>query len=394
LGKRPTRASSTKRANTGILNDMTQSRTKKQFFLLFFIALFLLVARLFYPFMTIILWSALIYAFLEPLFERITGLMKLDPSSKRKRPMLKNIIAGVFSVLGVFVFAVPFTFLFISLLRQVVDLSGNLLRLAENHPDIFSLSHTSPVGGFLFRVSAGSIDLSGVDVIHQMKNFLSASSGRIIGFSGTILKNALSLVTTLAFMVFTLFFLLVDGRHLTSLVVSAIPIESGYTKMFMQKLRDSGRQLILGFFLVALYQAFAMFVLSTIFGMKNTLVLAALTAVASFIPMVGTSLVWIPLSLFIGLTGEIGRAVAFFVLSAFFISFVDNFLRPMILGDKLRVHPLLIFFAIVGGLNLFGFNGLILGPLILIIFFSAVGLYEQLDQVKAGSPDNDRESSS
>lgn len=308
--------------------------------------------------------------------------------------MMKNLIAGVFSVLGVLVFAVPFTFLFISLLRQVVDLSGNLVRLAENHPDIFSMSHTSPVGGFLFRVSAGSIDLSGVDVIHEMKGFLSASSSRIIGFSGTILKNALSLITTLAFMVFTLFFLLVDGKHLASLVVSAIPIESGYTKMFMQKMKESGRQLILGFFLVALYQAFAMFVLATLFGMKNSLVLATLTAIASFIPMVGTSLVWVPLSLFIGLTGQIGKAVAFLVLSAFFISFVDNFLRPMVLGDKLRVHPLLIFFSIVGGLNLFGFNGLILGPLILIIFFSAVGLYEQLDQVKAGSQDNERESSS
>ena len=373
---------------------MNQGRTKKQIFLIFFMALFLLVARLFYPFMTIILWSVLIYAFLEPLFERSTRFMKLDPSSKRKRPMMKNLIAGAFSVFGVLVFAVPFTFLFISLLRQVVDLSGNLVRLAESHPDIFSLSHTSPVGGFLFRVSAGSIDLSGIDVLHEMKAFLSASSSRIIGFSGTILKNALSLITTLAFMVFTLFFLLVDGKHLASLVVSAIPIESGYTKMFMQKMKDSGRQLIQGFFLVALYQAFAMFVLSSLFGMKNSLVLATLTAIASFIPMVGTSLVWAPLSLFIGMTGDVGRAVAFFALSAFFISFVDNFLRPMVLGDKLRVHPLLIFFAIVGGLNIFGFNGLILGPLILIVFFAAVELYDQIDQVKGESNGSDRESSS
>ncbi len=67
-----------------------------------------------------------------------------------------------------------------------------------------------------------------------------SSSSRIIGFSGTILKNAVSLVTTLAFMIFTLFFLLVDGRHLASLVVSAVPIESTYTKMFMQKMNDSG----------------------------------------------------------------------------------------------------------------------------------------------------------
>lgn len=372
---------------------MIEGTTKRQIFLLFFIALFLLVARLFYPFMTIILWSGLIYAFLAPLFDRVARSIHHNPLSKKKRPFLENILAGVFSVLGVCVFVIPFTYLFIALLKQVVDLSGSLIRIIENKPDIFSFSHTSLVGGFIYRVSGGSIDLSGINVVHEVKAFLMASSSRIIGFSGTILKNAVSLVTTLAFMIFTLFFLLVDGKHLASLVVSAIPIESTYTKMFMKKMSDSGRQLILGFFLVALYQAVVMFILSLIFGLKNSLVLAALTAIASFIPMVGTSLVWIPLSLYIGLTGEIGKAVSFFVLAAFFVSFTDNFLRPMVLGDRLSIHPLLIFFAIVGGLNLFGFNGLILGPLIVIIFFAAVELYDQIDQIKEGSPGNDKESS-
>ncbi len=373
---------------------MTQGSTKKQIFLIFFMFLFLLVARLFYPFMTIILWSGLIYAFLAPIFERCTRFIKRDKNSKLKRPILENILAGLFSVLGVLVFAVPFTFLFIALLRQVVDLSGSIIRLIEEHPDIFSLSHTSPVGGFIYRVSAGSIDLSNIDVLHEVKGFAIASSSRIVGFSGTILKNVVSLVTTLAFMIFTLFFLLVDGKHLASLVVSAMPIERTYTKMFMQKFTESGRQLILGFFLVAIYQAVVMFILALIFGLKSSLVLATLTAIASFIPMVGTSLIWVPISLFIGLTGEIGKAVTFFVLAAFFVSFTDNFLRPMILGERLRIHPLLIFFAIVGGLSIFGFNGLILGPLIVIIFFAAVELYDQLDQVKAGSPGSDKDSAS
>ncbi|MHB0898189.1 MAG: hypothetical protein ACYC1A_11630, partial [Spirochaetales bacterium] len=77
---------------------MTEGTTKRQIFLLFFIALFLLVARLFYPFMTIILWSGLIYAFLEPLFERVTRSFKHDSLAKKKRPFLENILAGVFSV--------------------------------------------------------------------------------------------------------------------------------------------------------------------------------------------------------------------------------------------------------------------------------------------------------
>ena len=374
---------------------MTPGSTKKQIFLIFFMALFLLVARLFYPFMTIILWSGVIYAFLAPLFERCTrSIRRRSESKKKKRSILESVLASVFSILGVLVFVVPFIFLFVALLKQVVDLSGSLVRVIEEHPDIFSLSQTSPVGGFIYKVSNGSIDLSGINVVHEVKAFLISSSSRIIGFSGTILKNIASLVTTLAFMIFTLYFLFMDGKHLASLVVSAMPIERTITTMFMKKMGESGRQLVLGFFLVAIYQAVVMFILCLIFGLNSPLVLATLTAVASFIPMVGTSLVWLPLSLFIGLTGDIGKAIAFCAMAAFFVSFTDNFLRPMILGDRLRIHPLLIFFAIVGGLNLFGFNGLILGPLIVIIFFAAVELYDQIDQVKAGSQDSDEDSSS
>ncbi|HWR10267.1 MAG TPA: AI-2E family transporter [Rectinemataceae bacterium] len=374
---------------------MTQGSTKKQIFLIFFIALFLLVARLFYPFLTVILWSGVIYAFIAPLYERCAKVFtKRDKLSDKKRSIVENILGGIFAVLGVFVLAVPFTFLFIALLKQVVDLSGNMIRVIEEHPDIFSLSHTSPVGGFIYRLSAGAIDLSGIDVLHEAKGFLIASSSRIIGFSGTILKNGVALITTLAFMIFTLYFLLVDGKHLASLVVSAVPIERTYTKMFMQKMSESGRQLVLGFFLVAIYQAVVMFILCLIFKLEGPLVLASLTAIASFIPMVGTSLVWIPLSLYIGLTGDVGRALLFCALAGFFVSFTDNFLRPMILGDRLKMHPLLIFFAIVGGLSIFGFNGLILGPLIVIIFFSAVELYDQIDQVKAANPGSDEQSSS
>jgi len=372
---------------------MPQERTKTQVFLVFFFALFLLVARLFYPFLTIILWSGLIYAILERPFELLTRKMLPPASSKRGKALSKNIVAGVFSVLGVLLFVVPFAYLLVSLARQVVDLLGSLLRFVEKHPDAFSLSQTSPVGGFLYRVSGGSLDLSNINVPHEVKALLASSSSRIIGLSGAILRNAASLLINLAFMVFTLFYLFVDGKNLIALIVSAVPIETSYTQMFMQKMKDSGRQLIVGFFLVSLYQGSAMFILSLIFGLKHALVLGALTAIASLVPMVGASLVWAPMGILIAMTGNGLRAIIFLVLAAFFVSFVDNFLKPIILGERLSIHPLLIFFSILGGLNLFGFNGLVIGPLIVILFLDAVELYEQIIQARGGSPGSEAESS-
>ncbi|MFZ2636175.1 MAG: AI-2E family transporter, partial [Rectinemataceae bacterium] len=102
----------------------------------------------------------------------------------------------------------------------------------------------------------------------------------------------------------------------------------------------------------------------------------------------GTALVWIPLTIILALTGPLWKALLFCATAAILVSSVDNFLRPLVLGDRLRVHPLLIFFAILGGLQIFGFNGIILGPLILILFFAAVELYDQLDHERKEENDS------
>lgn len=355
--------------------EMEKPGFRKQIFLIFFIALFLLVARLFYPFMTILVWSGLLYAFLEPLYLRITGV--LDKGARR--PIGHSFLAGTLALLGVALIIVPFISLGIALVRQVLDTARSSLHFVENNPHIFDLSPDGVIGGFIFRLSGGSLDLSGLQLVDEVKHFLASSTNSIINMSGRAAKNLASMVITVAFMVFTLFFLLVDGRHLMSVLVDAVPIERVYTTMFLQKMRETSKQLVKGFFLVSLYQGTAMFVISLIFGFKNALVMAVLTAVASFVPMVGTGLVWGPLTLILAMTGPLWKAVVYGLVSAVFVSSVDNILRPLVLGERLRIHPLLIFFAILGGVQLFGVNGLILGPLILIVFFAAVELYEKIE---------------
>ncbi|MFZ2913887.1 MAG: AI-2E family transporter [Rectinemataceae bacterium] len=363
---------------------MEKPPVRKQLFLVFFLALFILVGRLFYPFLTVLLWSGLLYSFLDPLYIKIVG----QPALGKKRPLKHSIVAGIMALLGVALLVVPVIFLGIALVRQVVDIAGSAVRFIEENPGLLDLSPASPIGGFVNRVSGGSIDLSSFMIVDELKQFLVDSSSKIIGYSGTLVKNLASLVVSLAFMVFTLYFFLVDGRHLVSVLISAVPIERHYTSLFLRKMRDTSMQLVKGYFLVALYQAVAMFVVCLIFGVENSLVAAVLTAISSFIPMLGTALVWIPLTIILALTGPLWKALLFCATAAILVSSVDNFLRPLVLGDRLRVHPLLIFFAILGGLQIFGFNGIILGPLILILFFAAVELYDQLDHERKEENDS------
>lgn len=352
---------------------MESMNVRRIIFLVFFLALFLLVARLFYPFVTVILWSGLIYILLNPLYERVAGLSR----SKRDRPVIKQLLAGAFALLGVLILVVPLAFLAINVAQQVGDLSRSIFRFLHTHPEFFDLSQSGTLGGFIAKVSKGSIDLSSIDLRGEIASFIAGSSQRVIGFSGAILRNTASFLLALAFMVFTAYFFFMDGRHLAKILVGAIPIEKEYTRLFMRTLQETSKQLVLGYVLVALYQATAAFIIFSLFKVNGPLVLACIVIIASFIPMVGAGLVWLPVGIIRMASGDLPGGMALLLTSAFFISILDNFIRPILLKQRLNVHPLLIFFAILGGLTLFGFNGIILGPLILILFFTALGLYDK-----------------
>jgi predicted PurR-regulated permease PerM len=346
---------------------------RKLVFLVLFFGLFILVARLFYPFLTIILWAGLIYAFFYKLYAR--AATRRDGAKRREAT--RNLLAGAFALGAVTLLAVPALFLARAVIAQVSELAGAAKGAIEQNPSLLDLSPDSPIGGLAFRLSGGQLNLANVDLVAEVKRFLSGKSVQIIGFSGKVLKDLAGMLFNLAFMVFTLYFFFVDGEHLARTFVSAIPIDKAYTRLFLRKLRDTGKQLLLGLFLVALFQGTMLFLICLIMGVKGSLVLACLAVFAAFIPMVGTALVWVPVAAGIALGGNLPQAILFLVLSAIFVSSLDNFIRPILLHDRLKIHPLLIFFSILGGLSLFGFNGIVIGPLVLMLFFSAAELYDQ-----------------
>ena len=142
----------------------------------------------------------------------------------------------------------------------------------------------------------------------------------------------------------------------------------------MKKFRDVLGNLVQGFFLVALYQSISAFVIFSIFHINGSLLFAVMVFFCSFIPMFGCAIVWFPLGLMLFPTKGAVIAIVFMILCAVFVSFLDNFIRPFLLKERIKIHPLLIFFSILGGIKFFGFNGVILGPMTVILFFTVVDM--------------------
>jgi predicted PurR-regulated permease PerM len=174
--------------------------------------------------------------------------------------------------------------------------------------------------------------------------------------------------------VFALYFCFLDGGYLTALIKKAIPIEKQKMTVLTTKFADITRNLFSGYILVALYQGLASLIIMLIFRVDGALLLSVLLMFASFIPIVGAAIVWLPVGIVLCVSKSMFIGILFIIICGFCVSFLDNFLRPFFLKDRIKVHPLVIFFAILGGISVFGLNGLLLGPIIVILFFSVLDM--------------------
>jgi len=117
-------------------------------------------------------------------------------------------------------------------------------------------------------------------------------------------------------------------------------------------------------------------------GLPSALVWGAVMIFLSLIPIAGAFVIWIPAAIYLAATGSYIKALLLTVWGGVVISLVDNFLRPRLVGKRAKLHELFIFFAVLGGLHVFGLVGLVLGPVVLAI---ALSLFETFRHPDASS---------
>lgn len=332
----------------------------------------LLMSMVFLPYMSVILWSSICYILVSPLYSRI--IRRMNPG-KKLYELKRNFLAGLFSVGTVLAMAGVFFFIGFQLIGQGKSFIEEAKLFVEANPHFFSNTELgTEIASAVKKISMGMVDISTLDIRTQMLSFLSSYSDTIVSMSKSVLKNIGAFLLSLAFICFTLYFFYLDAAYLAKMFIKAIPIDPKSTRRLLSKFRDVTKNLFMGFFLVAFYQAIVAFVIFSLFRVDGALLFSVITLFASFIPMVGCALVWLPLGLSIFISSGTVTGLVFMALCAVFISFLDNFLRPFFLKDRIKIHPLLIFFSIIGGLKVFGFNGVILGPLVIILFFTIVDI--------------------
>ena len=178
-----------------------------------------------------------------------------------------------------------------------------------------------------------------------------------------------SFVVNLFVLVFVLYFMLIGGIKMEAYVNAILPFNATNTEHVIHEINMIVRSNAIGIPLLAVIQGGVAMIGYFIFGAPNALLLGFLTCFATVIPMVGTGLIWFPVAVYMALTGDWPNAIGLAAYGGIIVSQLDNLIRFILQKKMADTHPLITIFGVVIGLSLFGFMGVIFGPLLLSLFF-------------------------
>ncbi|HBG46253.1 MAG TPA: hypothetical protein DDW94_04595 [Deltaproteobacteria bacterium] len=256
----------------------------------------------------------------------------------------------------------------------------NLYAWAEKYlAEISTRAHQSPV--FFYHWAEKYLgDYIDVNALN-LRGILASVVRDVTGYIGLglreFVKSFAELVVNLFLAFFSMFFLFKDGGKLFNLVKDLIPVSQRHKEEIAERNKGVIYATIYGGVLVGAIQAILGGMAFWFLGIPAALVLTFVMFFATFLPSVGASLVWGPVAAYLLITGEYVWGIGLVVWGIFIIGLIDNVLRPWFVSGRTNLHPLLLFFSILGAVNAFGIIGIIAGPLILSICQAMIEFYRE-----------------
>jgi predicted PurR-regulated permease PerM len=313
-----------------------------------------LVYRIVEPFIEPLAWSAVLAIFFYPLYERLK--QRLGPN--RAAPV---------GTLGVTLLLIaPSLVVLVYTTRQAIDAASALQSAVLDTQRALPAQAMEWVRNHL-PAAWRSMDFSQPlrQGAERIASFLAANFTRLV-------KNLFTFLVDLVILLFALFFMFRDGDKIVRGVRHLLPFEQPIQEDVLRESRD----LIFGSVAAALVVAGIQGLLGgtafVIGGISNPIFWGVVIAFFSLVPVVGSALIWIPAALYLGFTGHFGKALAVLVICGGVAGIADNIVRPLLLRNRTRLNELLLFIAVLGGLEVFGLLGLVVGP---AVFAAAMGIF-------------------
>lgn len=335
----------------------------------FYIILLIFVALFFWlcwTYISAIVLALLIASAIYPLYSKMKVLLKFKESTA-------SLMMTVFIFL---ILIIPVGGFVGTLSKEAFEFYGrtsdsvSLQKIQQVfHDDSIWAKRIRRVGEFAnIRLTAESIQQLASAIGKNVGLFLSRQLG-------SFASNLLSFLIHFFLMMLIIYYIFRDGVRLRHYILELLPFPQKQQELIADKFREMGRAVILGNVLSSIIEGVMGGLGFFIFGLGSPFLWGTMIAVMGLLPMIGPGVVFIPATVILFIQGKIGLGIGFLIYNIVYTSIVEYIIKPRYIGQGMRMHSVLVFLGILGGLKLFGVLGVIYGPLIITILFTLLEIY-------------------
>lgn len=319
---------------------------------------------MFQPFLDVLMWAAVLAVVFYPMHRRIRA--------ETRRPTLA---AAISTLLVVLFILLPVTFITVAVVRELSHVAQSFQ--APDHS--WNVPMPAAVSWVLERIGQYvDIDIDRESARKFLAQRMQTWGTALAASTLMVVGGAVGAVTQTVLVVFTLFYFFRDGERIRQAAAEMVPLQRMQWQDIITRTRDVIGATVYGVLAIAAIQGTLGTFIFWVLGLPSALLWGVVMFFLSMIPMAGAFLVWVPAAIYLALTGSVTQAIVLVVWGIVVIGGIDNILSPRLVGRRARLHELLIFFAVLGGLQVFGVLGLILGPVVVAMTLALIEMARQV----------------
>ncbi len=345
-------------------SKLTASKKLLYLFYILLSVVFILIIYIYRYFFWPFLFSLVLYVVLKSVYNCLVKYIKI-----------KWICSSLIIISIIILLLIPLFFILITLADQAYEF---YIYLQQQYKT--GVFHAFLKESTILKKVFSYTGITETEILQQIFGVLSRTSLSIFSNLTGILSFSLKFITNIFFMLLILFFLFKDGDRLAEKFYKNMPFPDDIEKDIVSRLNSVIKILLAGNLFIMILQGLILGIGFAFFGLPMPLLWACITAVLSLIPVIGTTLIWLPAVLSLITKGSIISAVILGLWCLLGYLVLENLLKPRLFGKKLNFHPLIFFFLLIGSIQAFNLPGIIIGPVLLTLFFSLWELYRILDE--------------
>jgi predicted PurR-regulated permease PerM len=356
------------------MENTTETNSKKSFsplvfryFLLLFLVSFLLLGQLLWPFFAILILSFLLAGLFQPVYGFFHNKLKFSPQ-------FSSLVTCGLIIILVFV---PLMFFVGALTGEVLGLyplikGKNLALLMQQ-----LLEENATIGKIKDIMASFGIEVHPERITQTLSEFAKIVGLFLYNQASSWAGNVMNFVISFFMMVIVIFFLLIDHERFISYVLELSPLPDAQERQLFKRFDEIAKAVLVGNGICGLLQGTLGGVVFAYLGLGSPILWGGIMAILAFLPIVGIGIVLVPASFILFLKGKISLAIFMLLFYAALSFSVEYLLKPWMVGERVKMHTLMVFLSIIGGLSVYGVLGIIYGPLIVTAFLSLADIYRK-----------------